>query len=689
MKTFKCLLFASFWLFILMSCNKDDVDPVLQNKLVANAGADREVQLNTLVQLDGSASSDGNQLSFTYLWTLKSRPANSTAALTSHMEARPSFTPDQLGLYEVELKIANQTGEKTATVKITAVANSQNPVAIVISQDILQDRVLEDIFEDPNVPDYIVSADIAVKAKLTVMPGVVVAFEDKKGMKIDLSGSLVAKGTAEKKIVFTGKQATKGYWSGIIFITNNQSNELMHVEVNYAGSHTVHPMPQPTAIGLSESGFLKLTHTAIQHSASNGLWVRGAGSIQFANNVFRDNENINITIPIKEAQKLDAETIIEAKNETVNYVELLGSELKQETEAIWKKLQNNVKYRIKDNLVIQSPLIIEKGTKIGVAPDKYIRILEEGSLLAKGSSDEPIVFDVLPAGNQKWRGIVVSSGNNVNRLEWVEVKNAGNGQAGPGVEKSAAIGISNVYGNRIHLKQLKIQESDGYGIYVHQAGMLGEVDQVTFSGIKEHVMALPIPVVRNIQDGQFSTSNNLKNSVEIFEGNINFPGETVWSELSGGITYFLPKSIQVLSGSGLRLMPGVKIAFGQNALLSINQGAFFAVLGTQEKNVELKGAEDQPGYWVGILVKSNSIQNIMRNAIVSGGGSQAFPGLGNARANIGVAANSGSIIINQSKITKGSGWGIVVESNFGGKLNEDAEIANTFEDLTMGHVIRL
>lgn len=687
MKTFKRLIFASFWLFILTACDKDDIDPTLQNKLIANAGTDKQVPLNTLVQLDGSGSSDGNQLSFTYHWTLKTRPTNSKATLSAHMEAKPSFTPDQLGLYEVELKIANQTGEKTATVKITAVAN--NSVAVIINQDIDQDRVLEDIFEDPNVPDYIVTVDIAVKARLTVLPGVVVAFEEKKGMKIDQSGSLLAKGVQEKKIVFTGKQATKGYWSGIIFISNNQLNELLHVEVNYAGSHAVHPMPQATAVGISATSFLKLNHTAIQHSASNGLWVRDTGSIQFANNVFKSNDNINITIPVKEAHKLDSETIIESKNETVNYVEILGAELKQETGIVWKKLQNNVKYRIKDNLVIHSDLTIEKGAKIGVAPDKYIRILQDGSLVAKGSSEEPIIFDVLPAGNQKWRGFVVSSSNNLNRLEWVEIKNAGNGQAGPSVDKSAAIGISNVNANRIHLKQVKILESDGYGVFVHQAGMLGEFDQVTFSGIKNHVMALSIPNVRNIQDAQITTSNNLKNSVEIFEGNVNLQGETVWSELSGGITYFLPKSMQVLTGSGLKLMPGVKIAFGPNALLTINQGAYFAALGTSEKQIELKGALDQPGYWTGMLIKSNSVQNVIRHSIISGGGSQAFPGLGSAKGNIGVAANSGAIIISHSKIIKGSGWGIVVESNFGGKLNQDAETVNVFENLALGHVIRL
>lgn len=687
MKTNKVLILASFWLLILSACN-DDEKPVLKNKLVANAGVDREIPLNTPVQLDGSGSSDGNQLPFTYHWTLKAKPANSTATLTGHMEEEASFTPDQLGLYEVELKISNQTGEKTAIVKLTVVNSPSNTT--VISQDIAQDRILEDINEDPTVPDYIVTTDIAVRAKLTVMPGVMIAFENSKGMLINQSGALVAKGTAEKRIIFTGKEATKGYWAGIVFANNDPLNELQHVEVNYAGGKPIYPMPQSTAIGISETGFLKLTHTAIQHSSSNGLWVRNTGVIQFSNNVFRNNENINITIPVKEAHKMDAESVIEAKNEAVNYVELIGGDLEEETEIFWKKLQNNVKYRIRENLAIHSPMTIEKGVKIGVAPDTFIRILDKGSLFAKGSSEEPIVFDVLPAGTQKWGGLVVSSSNNVNRLKWVEIKNAGNGQAGSGMENSAAIGISNVFGNKIHVTQVKIEDSDGYGIYVNQRGMLGEFDQVTFSGIHNHLMALPISNVRNIQESHITTSNNLKNSIEVLEGTMNFPGETIWSPLSGGITYYLAKSIEVQSGSGLRLMPGVKIEFGKDALLTVHSGAYFTSIGTPENKIELKGAQDEKGYWTGILIKSNSIKNIIRYSVVSGGGSQFLPGLGNGRANIGVTAGtSGSLIITHSKIEKGSGWGIIVESNFGAQLNMDADTQNDFEDMTLGSVIRL
>jgi hypothetical protein len=687
MKTIKSFVIASFWIFILSACNEDE-NPSLQNRLIANAGPDREISVKTLVQLDGSGSSDGNQLPFSYHWTIKTKPANSEAMLAGHMQEKSSFTPDRVGIYEVELKIANQTGEKSSIVKLTAV--NIVPSTNVIDQDIVQDRILEDIIEDPTVPDYIVTANIGVRAKLTIMPGVVIAFEDKKGMIINQSGTLIARGTEEKKIVFTGKEATKGYWSGIVIASNNPLNELLHVEVNYAGGRQVYPMPHGASIGVTELGFLKLNHTAIQHSSSNGLWVRTSGIIQFANNIFRNNENINITIPIKEAHKLDPETVIEAKNETVNYVQMEGTDLEGDAEIVWRKLQNNVSFKLNENLVIHSPLKIEKGVKIGISPDKYIRILEPGSLDAKGRSDEPIVFDVFPEGSQKWKGLIVSSSKNTNRLEWVEIKNAGNGQSGAGMEHSAAIGITNVRGNIIHLKEVKIQHSDGYGIYVSQQGMLGEFDQVTFSGIKNHVMALPISNVRNIQENQITTSNDLKNSIEILEGIMNFPGETVWTPLSGNITYYLPKNMQLQSGSGLKLTPGVKIEFGQDALLTVNPGAYFTSIGTPENPVELKGALDQKGYWSGILIKSNSLKNIIRYSVISGGGSQPLPGLGNGRANIGVTAGTrASLIITQSKIMKGSGWGIIVESNFGGKLNLDADIQNEFDDMALGSVIRL
>jgi hypothetical protein len=82
---------------------------------------------------------------------------------------------------------------------------------VVLEAEINADRVLTNIVADPNLPDYLANTDVRVAAKLTIQPGVVIAFALDKGMYINNpQGVLIAKGTAGQKITFTGKDKTKG-----------------------------------------------------------------------------------------------------------------------------------------------------------------------------------------------------------------------------------------------------------------------------------------------------------------------------------------------------------------------------------------------------------------------------------------------------------------------------------------------
>ena len=70
---------------------------------VANAGSNQVVTTGTLVQLDGSASSDVDGHPLTYRWSFNSIPANSTAKLSSTTTVNPTFTADKAGFYVVQL----------------------------------------------------------------------------------------------------------------------------------------------------------------------------------------------------------------------------------------------------------------------------------------------------------------------------------------------------------------------------------------------------------------------------------------------------------------------------------------------------------------------------------------------------------------------------------------------------------
>ncbi|MBS1855790.1 MAG: hypothetical protein JST11_10520, partial [Acidobacteria bacterium] len=87
---------------------------------VANAGSNQVVAAGALVQLDGSGSTDVDGNPLTYAWTILSKPAGSTAVLSSTTAVKPTFTADSTGTYVVQLIVNDGIASSpAATVQIT------------------------------------------------------------------------------------------------------------------------------------------------------------------------------------------------------------------------------------------------------------------------------------------------------------------------------------------------------------------------------------------------------------------------------------------------------------------------------------------------------------------------------------------------------------------------------------------
>ncbi len=95
---------------------------------VANAGADQTAPVNTLITLDGSASSDADGDPLTYLWTLTTVPPGSTATLSSATVVMPSFTIDLPGTYIATLVVNDGSADSAADAVSVSTVNSP-PVA--------------------------------------------------------------------------------------------------------------------------------------------------------------------------------------------------------------------------------------------------------------------------------------------------------------------------------------------------------------------------------------------------------------------------------------------------------------------------------------------------------------------------------------------------------------------------------
>ncbi|AWV90429.1 Ig-like domain-containing protein [Bradymonas sediminis] len=96
-------------------------EPAVVQPPVADAGADRVVNLGETVTVDASTSSDPDGRALTFTWELTSVPGGSSTLLDNSTGVQATFDPDTAGDYVVKLTVENDGGETdTATVTITA-----------------------------------------------------------------------------------------------------------------------------------------------------------------------------------------------------------------------------------------------------------------------------------------------------------------------------------------------------------------------------------------------------------------------------------------------------------------------------------------------------------------------------------------------------------------------------------------
>ena len=90
--------------------------------------AEATVKAGEAIELDGSESSDADKDKLNFSWTLKSKPDGSKADLSSTDQDKTSLTPDEAGLYVVELEVDDGNGGKaTAQSFITATKEPEAP----------------------------------------------------------------------------------------------------------------------------------------------------------------------------------------------------------------------------------------------------------------------------------------------------------------------------------------------------------------------------------------------------------------------------------------------------------------------------------------------------------------------------------------------------------------------------------
>ncbi|WP_342088578.1 PKD domain-containing protein [Dyadobacter sp. OTU695] len=477
------ILWATLSFALLLGSCKEDEDVKPSNTLTAKAGADQNVNAGSVVKLDGSASTDSENKPFEFSWAFSKKPAGSTANLASAATAKPTFTADVPGEYEVELTISNANGQSKDKVLITAAVIDP----IVIDANIRAKLTLNDRIDNPAIPDYIVNANVSVNAELEIKPGVVIAFARDTRLEInDNGGILIAKGDSAKPIRFIGKETTKGFWSGVTFRSSSSANTLEYVQVLHAGSKPLYSTTKAGMAVLGSQAEVNIRHCLFEVNAGYGLYIQqGASLAAFEKNNFKDNTEAGLLLSAENVKNLDIDSKFTNGNGR-NVVEIFASSLPKNAaaEVIWKGFKDKTPYRILEHLTSDANWKLLPGVTIEVGRAGFITI-DDGYFNAVGTETNKIVIRGAENTAAYWKGMLCFSTSDQNVIENAEVSGGGNIAIVSGKKANIAI-----YGgqSRMAIRKSVISNSGGYGIFVNYQGTVN-ADVETVNTFKDNAQA--------------------------------------------------------------------------------------------------------------------------------------------------------------------------------------------------------
>lgn len=651
----------------LIACQENDSLHGV-NPLKANAGSDTQAIIGNTVILDGSQSIDSEGETFSFEWTVKNQPANSNAELINGSLSKPSFKADKAGDYIIQLKIEKAQWESTDEIKVTL--SEIGTQTIVISEDIIHDMVLNNVFiDDYQLMDYLITEPIQLKAKLTIMPGVRVAFAEDASLKITQEGTFISQGgsTEETRIYLTGKEEIPGFWNGIYIDSNKNNNKWNYTEMSYAGG-MAEWSPEPIGLYLDENSYLPITNSFFNENLGIQVYYSEWSQIEeFNYNSMSgtDNNLHNIMLPITQVINIGS------SNQILNGdIAFVNSILDNGENIVWPSYVYTSLDGIK--LLNGTTLNIPEYTQIRVSENKRIDILNESRILAQGSQTGIIYFMGSESVSGYWKGIYIEhSGDNHSIFDFIVVKHAGSEPLAGDQAASfhlGAYGIASITNSSFN---------DGAGDGIEATSEGATILSFESNYVRGH-QGYPIAVsTKNVSVLDYYTYfvNNSKNQVRV-DGNypIAFESDVIWNGFQQtNMTYHingLGKDLTIWSG--LRLMPGVVLEMEENSRIVVENAngkeGYLKAAGNATKPIIIKNILETTGSWYGITFSNTNTNNSLNYVHVLHGGK---PVANSFSANI-IVDNSpqGRLNISNSMIGYSGEHGISILNEKRGNLVE-------------------
>jgi hypothetical protein len=314
----------------------------------------------------------------------------------------------------------------------------------------------------------------------------VLRFKAGTALIIEEEGTLIARGSASQKIVFTGEEKLPGFWRGILFFSSDVRNVMDHVEVSCGGGRAVNDiwLNEKANVALTASslffGKLTFTNSVSSQSGGTGLYVQEGAELNiFSGNTFSSNVTSPVIVPVQEVKKLDAATRYKGTNGK-EVIQIIASTLNEPIEAVWSAPTDGTPYLITGNLRIESGLRIQEGAVLEFGSSTALIVGSTsnngGYLIARGTATRKIIFTGENRTQPSWRGILFFSGDVRNEMDHTEVTYAGSSPVNDiwlNEKANVALTHSSLFSGKLKLTNSKISNGGGWGIVVQRSGSAG------------------------------------------------------------------------------------------------------------------------------------------------------------------------------------------------------------------------
>jgi hypothetical protein len=212
---------------------------------VSNATGPSHVPVGSVIEVDGSNSTDANGDVLRYSWTVTVKPSGSTAALTNPTAVKASVPLDKPGTYELTLWVSDATSKSYSPAKVVVVAHS--------------------IVADSGT--YTCSSISAAQAQLLYSTGHTYLDRDKDGIACDAADLAYEKSPTVPRIADTGIYKCSAITHGLAVLLYMQGHTYLDRD------HDGKPC-EATDINLETPVYVPPTTTP--SSPSSGMcWVNG------------------------------------------------------------------------------------------------------------------------------------------------------------------------------------------------------------------------------------------------------------------------------------------------------------------------------------------------------------------------------------------------------------------------------